>query len=194
MPSSKWPADPPDNEDVAFLSKNTSTSANISSILSPRRVGLAPGLKPLESGVTLHQACHARAQNMGQKGTELLRLIPEPDVAVVERCSGHGDRVSRKGNFEKAMKVGKPVARQAAKNDKAYLASECPLAGMHVVQGIEAIEGTSHQSASGRTIGQSLRRRIPHHDRCTANHPGRYHGDAGIWPRSAAISAGGYRS
>ena len=29
--------------------------------------GLAPGLKPLDGGVTLHIACHARAQNMGQK-------------------------------------------------------------------------------------------------------------------------------
>ena len=48
-------------------------------------------------------------------------------------------------NFEVALKVGKPVARQAAKaiNEAAakgktrYLASECPLAGYHIVQGIE---------------------------------------------------------
>jgi glycerol-3-phosphate dehydrogenase subunit C len=39
-----------------------------------------------------------------------------------------------KGNFETAVKVGKPVARQALKNAKPFLASECPLAGMHIVQ------------------------------------------------------------
>jgi glycerol-3-phosphate dehydrogenase subunit C len=101
-------------------------------------------MKPLEGGVTLHLACHARAQNMGQKGTELLKLIPEPDVQVIERCSGHGGSWGvKKGNFETALKVGKPVARTTAKNAKAFLASECPLAAMHILQGVEAIEGAA---------------------------------------------------
>ena len=39
-----------------------------------RKEGLAPGLAPLDGGVTLHIACHARAQNMGQKAAEMLRL------------------------------------------------------------------------------------------------------------------------
>ena len=139
----EWPLILPNSEDVAFLAKNTSDLSEYVVDIT-KKEGLAPGLKPLEGGVTLHLACHARAQNMGQKGAELLRLIPEPDVAVVERCSGHGGSWGVKtGNFEKAMKVGKPVARQAAKNEKAYLASECPLAGMHVVQGVEAIEGAA---------------------------------------------------
>jgi glycerol-3-phosphate dehydrogenase subunit C len=81
---------------------------------------------------------------MGQKGTEMLKLIPEPDVAVVERCSGHGGSWGvKKGNFEKALKVGKPVARTTAKNAKAFAASECPLAAMHILQGVETIEGTA---------------------------------------------------
>jgi glycerol-3-phosphate dehydrogenase subunit C len=40
-------------------------------------------------------------------------------------------------NFAVALKVGRPVARQAVSNGKAYLASECPLAGLHIAQGIE---------------------------------------------------------
>ena len=55
-----------------------------------KKEGLAPGMQPVPGGVTLHMACHARAQNMGQKAAEMLRLLPDPDVAVVERCSGHG--------------------------------------------------------------------------------------------------------
>jgi glycerol-3-phosphate dehydrogenase subunit C len=43
------------------------------------------------------------------------------------------------GNFETALKVGKPVARQAQNAGKAHLASECPLAGAHIVQGMERI-------------------------------------------------------
>jgi glycerol-3-phosphate dehydrogenase subunit C len=72
---------------------------------------------------------------MGQKAAEMLRLLPEVDVAVIERCSGHGGSWGvLKGNFETAIKVGKPVARQALKNAKPYLSSECPLAGMHIAQ------------------------------------------------------------
>jgi glycerol-3-phosphate dehydrogenase subunit C len=85
-------------------------------------------------------ACHARAQNMGQKAAEMLRLLPEADVAVIERCSGHGGSWGvLEGNFETAVKVGRPVARQALKNAKPFLSSECPLAAMHIVQEMEIL-------------------------------------------------------
>ena len=103
--------------------------------------GLAPGLQPLDGGVALHIACHARAQNMGQKATEMMRLIPAADLTVIERCSGHGGSWGiMNGNFEAALKVGRPVARQANDSGKTYLASECPLAGMHIVQGMERLD------------------------------------------------------
>ncbi len=106
-----------------------------------KKHGLAPGLNKLDGGVALHFACHARAQNMGPKAADMLRLIPEIDVAVIERCSGHGGSWGiMKKNFETALKVGKPAARQAAREAKTYLASECPLAGAHLVQGIERLD------------------------------------------------------
>jgi glycerol-3-phosphate dehydrogenase subunit C len=105
-----------------------------------KREGLASGLKPIEGGVTVHAACHARAQNMGPKAAEMLRLLPDTRVALIERCSGHGGSWGVfKGNFETALKVGKPVARQTVKNGTKHVASECPLAGMHIVQGIEKL-------------------------------------------------------
>ncbi len=68
----------------------------------------------------------------------MLRLAPDTEVQVIERCSGHGGSWGIiKGNFETALKVGRPVARQAAEGGKAHVASECPLAGMHILQGIE---------------------------------------------------------
>jgi len=66
--------------------------------------------------------------------------LPQADVAVIERCSGHGGSWGvLKDNFETALKVGRPVARQALKNAKPFLASECPLAGMHIVQEMEML-------------------------------------------------------
>ncbi|MCW2235621.1 heterodisulfide reductase-related iron-sulfur binding cluster [Azospirillum canadense] len=107
-----------------------------------RKDGLAEGLQPLPGGVALHIACHARAQNMGQKATEMLRLIPQADLKVIERCSGHGGSWGvLTENFPTALKVGKPVANQAAKAGKAFLASECPIAGPHIMQGIERLNG-----------------------------------------------------
>jgi len=136
----EWPLIVPDDPLVKKLAKATfDVSEYVVDIA--KRHGLAPGLKPLDGGVTMHLACHARAQNMGPKAVEMLRLIPEADVAVIERCSGHGGSWGiMKQNFPTALKVGKPVARTAAKNAKAHIASECPLAGEHIVQGLERLD------------------------------------------------------
>ena len=104
--------------------------------------GLAEGLEPVEGGVSIHLACHARAQNMGAKGAEMLRLIPKTRVAVIERCSGHGGIWgARAENFDIAVKVGKPAAQAALKNDTAHVASECPLAAEHLMQVMELTAG-----------------------------------------------------
>jgi glycerol-3-phosphate dehydrogenase subunit C len=68
----------------------------------------------------------------------MLRLIPEADVKVIERCSGHGGAWGFKREwFDVAIKNGRPVARQAAQNGAGFVMSECPLAGVHIAQGIE---------------------------------------------------------
>jgi glycerol-3-phosphate dehydrogenase subunit C len=105
-----------------------------------RKEGLAPGLEPLPGGVTVHLACHARAQNVGAKAAEMLRLLPQADVAVIERCSGHGGSWGMlKENFATAIKIGQPVARQALRNARRFVSSECPLAAMHILQGMELL-------------------------------------------------------
>jgi len=137
MLRSEWPLILPDDARVKKLAAATrDVSEYIVDIA--KTDGLAPGLKPLEGGITLHLACHARAQNIGAKAAELLKLIPQSDLSVIERCSGHGGSWGvRTEFFEVGMKVGKPVARQALKEAKAHVASECPLAALHIVQGME---------------------------------------------------------
>jgi glycerol-3-phosphate dehydrogenase subunit C len=100
--------------------------------------GLQGTLKPLEQGkVTVHIACHARAQNVGNKAAELLKLIPELEVNVIARCSGHGGSWGiLKENFETALKVGAPVIKKACETECSVV-SECPLAALHIEQGIE---------------------------------------------------------
>ncbi len=135
----EWKLILPKDPDVARLAQATFDISEYIVDIAKKK-GLAPGLKPLEGGITVHLACHARAQNMGPKAAELLRLIPDTKVAVIERCSGHGGSWGvKKDWFEIALKVGKPVARQAAKNNNAHVVSECPLAGDHIIQGMEKL-------------------------------------------------------
>jgi glycerol-3-phosphate dehydrogenase subunit C len=130
----EWPLILPHDESVKRLAASTFDLA--------RGEGLAEGAKPLDGGVAFHVSCHSRAQNMGQRGADLLRLVPDMDLTVVERCSGHGGAWGCKGaNFDTALKVGKPAARQIAGAGKKYMVSECPLAGAHLAQGIERLDG-----------------------------------------------------
>ena len=148
----EWPLIVPDDEDIKVLSAATSdVSEYIVNIA--KKEGLAPGLQPLDGGVTVHLACHARAQNMGQKAAEMLRLIPDTDLGVVERCSGHGGSWGvMKENFEVAIKIGKPVAKQAVEGAKPYVASECPLAADHILQGMERIDAAKTRARSWHPI------------------------------------------
>jgi len=133
----EWPLISPDNTDVKTLAQNTfDVSEYIVNIAKDE--GVADGMEPLEGPVSMHLACHARAQNMGAKGAEMLRLIPKTRVAIVERCSGHGGSWGiMKGNYETALKVGKTAAKNVLKSGAPYIASECPLAAEHILQGME---------------------------------------------------------
>jgi glycerol-3-phosphate dehydrogenase subunit C len=137
----EWPLILPDNEKVKRLSAATHDIAEYVVDIA-KNEGLAPGLGAIPGGVVVHLACHARAQNLGPKAAELLRLAPDTDVQVIERCSGHGGSWGiKRENFDVALKVGRPVARTANESGKAHVVSECPLAGTHILQGMEGIEG-----------------------------------------------------
>ena len=98
--------------------------------------------------MTVHLACHARAQNMGPKAAEMLRLIPGTPIDVIERCSGHGGTFGiMKETFALAMKVGKPAMRAVAAQARGHVASDCPLAGKHLVQGASEMD-----AAAGKTL------------------------------------------
>lgn len=136
----EWPLLLPDDPDIKALAQATyDVSEYIINIA--RHEGLVGGLSALDGGVVLHLACHARAQNMGAKAADMLRLIPGIPLKVIERCSGHGGSWGvMKENFDVALKVGRPVARQVAEAAPGHVASECPLAASHIMQGVEFLQ------------------------------------------------------
>ena len=83
----------------------------------------------------MHHACHARAQNMGNKARDMLKLIPNIKIDVVERCAGHGGTFGvMKQTHDIANKIGKVTAKNILKKNNKYMASDCPLAGKHLKQ------------------------------------------------------------
>ena len=130
----EWPLLLPKNEDIKRLSKNTSDIDEYIVDISNKE-GLVAGLHEIDGGVTVHHACHARAQNMGNKARDMLKLIPNIKIDVVERCAGHGGTFGvMKETHKLALKVGKPTAKQIKKKNNKYMASDCPLAGKHLKQ------------------------------------------------------------
>ena len=129
----EWPLLHPGNEAVATLSAHSYDLSQYVVALA-KEVGLAP-ISEMQAKVGVHFACHARAQNMGPKAMEMLRLIPGLAPELTERCSGHGGKWGIFAeNFDTAVKVGKPAARNLMKNNPDYVVSECPLAGPHLKQ------------------------------------------------------------
>ena len=148
----EWPLILPECDDVKVLSAATMDFDQFLVDVS-KNEGLADGLKPVKGGVTLHISCHSRAQNIGQKSGELLKLIPNTDVTIIERCSGHGGSWGiKKGNHVKALKVGKPVARKALDVHNSFVASTCPLACDHIRTGVDALQSDAAPARSWHPI------------------------------------------
>jgi glycerol-3-phosphate dehydrogenase subunit C len=134
----EWPLILPDDPGIAALARAT-WDVDQYVVDIAKKHGLTDGLKPLDGPVALHHACHARAQNMGAKALEMLKLIPGAALTHVERCSGHGGTFGvMKGTHAIAMKVGKPAARSVANAEARYVVSDCPLAAKHLAQVVEA--------------------------------------------------------
>jgi len=137
----EWPLILPDNPEVKRLSEATFDIDEYVIDIS-KRYGLPDGMKPIAEGVSVHMACHARAQNMGSKAAELLRLIPDTPVDVIERCAGHGGTFGvLKDTHPVAMKVGRPAMRQLVNQARGHVVSDCPLAAKHLVQGAREMAG-----------------------------------------------------
>jgi glycerol-3-phosphate dehydrogenase subunit C len=129
----EWALICPDNPDVKKVAEHSfDIDQYVVDVI--KKDGVPHGMKSLPEGVTVHLACHARAQNMGPKAAEMLKLIPDTPVDVIERCSGHGGTFGVvKPTHEIGVKVGKPVFRAANTQKRGHIVSDCPLAAQHIV-------------------------------------------------------------
>ncbi len=95
--------------------------------------------------VMIHSACHQRVQNMGPKTRQVLSLVPDTEVSIVERCSGHDGTYALKKEFHEAsVKICRPVANKVKQGEVDYYGSDCPMAGKHIENVMDSGAETVH--------------------------------------------------
>jgi Fe-S oxidoreductase len=79
--------------------------------------------------------CHLKAQNMGTRSADVLRLTGA-SVEVIDRCSAvDGTWGMKKEYFELSMKVAEPLFRDIRQAKPDRVATDCPLAALQIQQG-----------------------------------------------------------
>ena len=95
--------------------------------------------------VAYHAACHTRVQNVGLKVRDLLRLVPDTEVTVIERCSGHDGTYAVKSECHgAAVKIARPAARKADESAPDHFTSDCTLARRHIASLMAVPAEASH--------------------------------------------------
>lgn len=88
--------------------------------------------------VFYHASCHLRVQRIGLKTRDVLNLIPDTELEVLERCSGHDGTYAVKQEFhEISMKICRPVVSKLKKSEANYYSSDCPMAGHQISNGMK---------------------------------------------------------
>ena len=104
--------------------------------------------------VVYHAPCHQRVQNIGPKTKDILELIPETEVNVIERCSGHdGTYAVKKENYQHAKKICRPIVSKVDEAEADHLVSDCPMAGDLIEHGAADHEATTAFSLLRKAYG-----------------------------------------
>ena len=95
--------------------------------------------------VSYHVPCHLRVQNIGLKTRDVLKLVPNTEIDVIERCSGHNGTYAVKKEFRPAsVKIGKPVMNRVEKANPDHYTSDCPMAGHQIETGLKNPKEPEH--------------------------------------------------
>jgi Fe-S oxidoreductase len=95
--------------------------------------------------VAYHAPCHQRVQNIGPRTRDMLALVPDTEIEMIERCSGHdGTYGVRVETHEHALKIARPVVRRITKAQPDHLSSDCPMATDHLNNGLDGEHESAH--------------------------------------------------
>ena len=85
--------------------------------------------------INYHVSCHLKAQKMGFKGRDVLRLVPDTKVNLVNQCSGMDGGWGMKSEFfDESMKVGEKCVNDISQREHDSVCSDCSLASHQLKQ------------------------------------------------------------
>jgi glycerol-3-phosphate dehydrogenase subunit C len=88
--------------------------------------------------VSYQVPCHLRVQNIGLKTRDVLQLVPDTEVEVIERCSGHDGTYAVKKEFhEISKKIARPVVNKLKRSEADHFVSDCPMAAEQIAQEVD---------------------------------------------------------
>ena len=102
--------------------------------------------KPLGK-VSYQVPCHLRVQNIGLKTRDLLQLVPDTQVEVIERCSGHDGTYAVKKEFHDiSKKIARPVVNKVKRAEADHFVSDCPMAAEQIAQEVDDVDANNPMS------------------------------------------------
>lgn len=87
--------------------------------------------------IAYHVPCHLKAQNIGFRSRDMMRLIPGAEIRTIEQCSGHdGTWAMKKEFFPLSLLAGKKAFDEMKEAEAETYATDCPLAAIQFDQAI----------------------------------------------------------
>jgi glycerol-3-phosphate dehydrogenase subunit C len=86
--------------------------------------------------VAYHAPCHLRAQNIGFRSRDVLKLIAQ-EVTLIDACSGVDGTWGMQAKFHDAsMQVAKKLLDTLGASGAEHYATDCPLSGLRIEEGL----------------------------------------------------------
>jgi Fe-S oxidoreductase len=86
--------------------------------------------------VAYHAPCHLRAQNLGYRSRDLLRLVAD-EVVLVDACSGVDGTWGMQARFHEAsMGVARKMLDAIEQSGAEHVATDCPLSALRIEEGL----------------------------------------------------------
>jgi Fe-S oxidoreductase len=86
--------------------------------------------------VAYHAPCHLRAQNIGFRSRDLLRLVAD-EVVLVDACSGVDGTWGMQARFhDESLRVADKMLRSIERAEAEHVATDCPLSALRIEEGL----------------------------------------------------------
>ena len=95
--------------------------------------------------INYHVSCHLKAQRMGFKGRDVLRLVPDTKINLVNQCSGMDGGWGMKSEFfDESIKVAERCVNDLNQKEHDTVCSDCSLASHQLKQASNGELNPSH--------------------------------------------------